>query len=96
MTLEGWAKAVELRDEGTGDHIQRVAQLTVRIARATGMTDEELVHMRQGALLHDIGKLGVPDSILLKPGVLTDEERGIIQRHTTYAFEMLVPIAHLR
>jgi len=69
--------------------------MTMKLARAAGITEEELVHVRRGALLHDIGKMGVPDHILLKPGKLTDEEWVAMRKHTTFAFELLSPIAYL-
>ncbi|HKZ70871.1 MAG TPA: HD-GYP domain-containing protein, partial [Anaerolineales bacterium] len=71
-------------------------ELTLRLAREMGIDDAELVHIRRGALLHDIGKMGVPDSILLKPGPLTEEEWAIMHQHPTHAFEMLAPIDYLR
>jgi putative nucleotidyltransferase with HDIG domain len=95
-TLEGWSRALELRDQETKGHSQRVAEITLRLARAMSVEEADLVHIRRGALLHDIGKLGIPDYILLKPGSLSEEEKDIIQKHPTIAFEMLVPIAHLR
>ena len=95
-TLEGWARALELRDYETEGHSQRVTELTVRIARAMGLSEAQLVHVRRGALLHDIGKMGVPDSILLKPGKLTDEEWEIMRQHPVYAYEMLSPITYLK
>jgi putative nucleotidyltransferase with HDIG domain len=95
-TLEGWSRALDLRDKETEGHTQRVAELTVRLAQAIGLNDEELIHVRRGALLHDIGKMGVPDSILLKPGKLTDEEWVIMRRHPVYAYELLSPISYLR
>lgn len=95
-TIEGWSKALDLRDKETEGHTQRVTELTDRLARAAGVTDEDLVQMRRGALLHDIGKMGVPDSILLKEGPLTDEERAIIQTHPDLAYQMLSPIEFLR
>ncbi len=95
-TLGGWARALDLRDRVTEQHTERVTDLTVRLAREMGMTEEEIVHVRRGALLHDIGKLGVPDSILKKPGSLTPEEWEIMHRHPRAAFEMLFPIAFLR
>jgi PAS domain S-box-containing protein len=95
-TLEGWARALELRDIETEGHSRRVAEMTVRLAQALGVSDAELVHVRRGALLHDIGKMGIPDSILLKPGVLTAEEWEVMRRHPTYAYEMLAPIAYFR
>lgn len=95
MTLEGWSRALELRDEETEGHTQRTTEMTVRLAQALGISDAELVHIRRGALLHDIGKMGIPDAILLKPGPLTPEERDIMRRHPDFAYEMLSPIEFL-
>lgn len=95
-TIEGWSRALDLRDRETEGHTQRVTEMTLRLARALGVKEEDLVHMRRGALLHDIGKLGVPDSILLKPGPLTPQEWEVMRRHPQYAYEMLSPIAYLR
>ena len=94
-TLEGWVRALDLRDKETEGHTQRVTILTYRLARSMGMSDSDLVHITRGALLHDIGKMAIPDGILLKPGQLTDEERQLIQRHPVYAYEMLSPIDFL-
>jgi PAS domain S-box-containing protein len=96
MTLEGWARALELRDQETEGHARRVTELTLRLAHAMGMRDEELVHIRRGVLLHDIGKMGIRDSILLKPGELNDEEWEIMRQHPVYAYELLLPIPFLR
>ena len=95
-TLEGWVGALDLRDKETEGHTQRVTEMTVRLAKAMGLGDEELEHVRRGALLHDIGKLGVPDSILLKPGTLTDDEWEIMRQHPVNARKLLSPIAFLR
>ncbi|NPV77784.1 MAG: PAS domain S-box protein [Anaerolineae bacterium] len=95
-TLEGWSRAMDLRDEGTEGHTRRVTDLTLRLAQMAGMSEEELVHVRRGALLHDIGKLGVPDRILLKPGPLDEAEWAVMHRHPQFAFDMLWPIAFLR
>lgn len=95
-TLEGWSRALDLRDKETEGHTQRVTEMTLRLARAMGISEAELVHIRRGALLHDMGKMGIPDSILLKPGPLTEDEWEIMRKHPTYAVEMLSPIAHLR
>ncbi len=95
-TLEGWARALDLRNRATERHTERVTELTLRLARAFGVGEDELVQVRRGALLHDIGKIGVPDSILLKPGPLTGEEREVMKRHPEHALEMLRPIAYLR
>ncbi|MDP2662981.1 MAG: PAS domain S-box protein, partial [Dehalococcoidia bacterium] len=94
-TLEGWARALDLRDRETEGHSRRVADLAVRLGRVVGMSEAELVHLRRGALLHDIGKLGIPDSILLKPGPLAEKEWEEMRKHPVYAYEMLAPIAFL-
>ncbi|HNB51406.1 MAG TPA: GAF domain-containing protein, partial [Anaerolineales bacterium] len=94
-TIEGWSHALDLRDKETEGHTQRVTETTLRLARLLGIPEEELVHIRRGALLHDIGKMGVPDKILLKPGPLTAEEWIIMRRHPDYAYEMLAPIEYL-
>lgn len=96
VTLEGWARALELRDQETEGHTRRVTELTVRLAKAMGYEGEELNHIRRGALLHDIGKMGIPDRILLKPDKLTDDEHEIMKKHPVYAYEMLYPIEKLR
>ncbi|MFH1079918.1 MAG: PAS domain S-box protein [Pseudomonadota bacterium] len=95
-TLEGWSRALDLRDKETEGHSQRVMEMTLRLAGQMGMRDSELVHVRRGALLHDIGKMGIPDGILLKPGQLNDEEWEIMRKHPVYAYELLSPISHLR
>jgi PAS domain S-box-containing protein/putative nucleotidyltransferase with HDIG domain len=95
-TLEGWARALDLRNQATERHTERVTEMTVRLARKLGVGEDQLVQIRRGALLHDIGKIGVPDAILLKQGPLTDEEMRSMRRHPTLAFEMLRPIAYLR
>lgn len=95
-TIEGWSHAMDLRDKETEGHSQRVAEMTLRIARELGIKDENIVHIRRGALLHDLGKIGVPDSVLLKPGPLSEDEWAIMRRHPEYAYNMLYPIEHLR
>ena len=95
-TLEGWSRAMDLRDRDTEGHTLRVTEVTERLACVFGMNEAEIVNVRRGALLHDIGKLGVPDNILLKPGKLTDEEWVIMRKHPQYAFDMLWPITYLR
>jgi PAS domain S-box-containing protein len=94
-TLEGWSRALDLRDKETEGHSQRVTELTVRLAHAMGLSESEIVHIRRGALLHDIGKMGIPDAILLKPGPLDDDEWSIMRRHPSYGYALLAPIAHL-
>jgi HD-GYP domain-containing protein (c-di-GMP phosphodiesterase class II) len=95
-TIEGWSRALDLRDKETEGHTQRVTEMTLRLAERMGQNEEELIYIRRGALLHDIGKLGVPDGILLKPDTLTDEEWSVMKRHAQYAYDMLAPIDYLR
>jgi PAS domain S-box-containing protein/putative nucleotidyltransferase with HDIG domain len=95
-TIEGWSRALDLRDKETEDHTLRVTDMTVLLARAMGVSEEEMVHMRRGALLHDIGKMGIPDDILKKPGPLTEEEWEIMRMHPRFSYEMISPIEYLR
>jgi PAS domain S-box-containing protein/putative nucleotidyltransferase with HDIG domain len=95
-TLEGWSAALDLRDKETEGHTQRVTNLTLKLAEAMGINERERLHIRRGALLHDIGKMGIPDRILLKPDVLTGEEWEIMRQHPVYAYNLLSQIAHLR
>lgn len=94
-TIAGWGKALSLKEDETAGHSERVTKLTVEIARRMGIKNPDLVHIERGAYLHDIGKIGVPDSILLKKGKLTEEEWEIMKKHPEYAFEMLSPITYL-
>ncbi len=95
-TLEGWSRALDMRDNETEGHTQRVTELTERLARMMGLSEAELVHVHRGALLHDIGKLAIPDSIMFKPGALTDDQVETMHRHPDYAHVLLSPIAYLR
>jgi PAS domain S-box-containing protein len=95
-TIEGWSKALDLRDKETEGHTQRVTDMTLKLARAMGVRDDQLIHLRRGALLHDIGKMGVPDNILLKPGPLTEEEWQVMRRHPQFAHDLLAPITYLQ
>lgn len=95
-TLEGWSRALDLRDRETEGHTRRVTDLTLRLARAFGVDPEDLVHVRRGALLHDIGKMGIPDAILHKPGPLDAGEWEVMRRHPALALELLSPIGFLR
>ncbi|MCJ7583228.1 MAG: PAS domain S-box protein [Anaerolineales bacterium] len=95
-TIEGWSAALDLRDKETEGHSLRVTEMTMQLARSLGIGEAELVHVRRGALLHDIGKMGVPDSILLKPDKLTDEEWVLMRQHPQLAFDMLAPITYLK
>lgn len=94
-TLEGWAKALELRDKETEGHSRRVTETTVAVARAMSIPEDEVEHIRRGSILHDIGKMGIPDDILRKNGPLTDEERTIVKKHPVTAYELLSPISYL-
>jgi putative nucleotidyltransferase with HDIG domain len=95
-TIEGWSRALDLRDKETEGHSQRVTDMTMQLARSLGLSERELVYVRRGALLHDIGKMGVPDSILLKEGPLTESEWISMKRHPALAYEMLSPIRYMR
>jgi len=95
QTIEGWALTLEMRDGKTKGHSQRVTEMTVLIAKEMGIDDEELVHIRRGAILHDIGKIAIPDEILNKPGPLTDEEWDLMRQHPTLAAEWLSKISFL-
>jgi PAS domain S-box-containing protein len=95
-TIEGWSHALDLKDKETEGHTLRVTDWTVRLATLAGIDETEIVHLRRGALLHDIGKLGIPDQILGKAGKLTEEEWEIMRRHTVYGYNMLYPIEFLR
>jgi putative two-component system response regulator len=94
-TIEGWSRALDLRDKETEGHSQRVTELTIRMATAFGFSDEELMQIRRGALLHDVGKIGVPDSILHKPAKLSDEEWTIMRKHSQFAYDMLEDVEYL-
>ncbi len=95
-TLRGWARALELRERETANHSRRVVELTMQVVCAMGIGGVEIQHIQRGALLHDIGKMGIPDSILLKPGQLTDSEWAIMRKHTEYARAVLSEVAYLR
>jgi putative two-component system response regulator len=95
-TIEGWSHAMDLRDRETEGHSERVTELTVEMAKAMNMDEDELTLFRRGALLHDMGKLGIPDHILHKPGSLTDEEWDVMKKHPQHAYNMLFPVEYLR
>jgi PAS domain S-box-containing protein/putative nucleotidyltransferase with HDIG domain len=95
-TIEGWSRALELRDNETEGHTQRATDLTVKLARLFGLSDAELAQVRWGALLHDIGKMGIPDGIFLKHDTLTEAEWIVMKKHPVFAYEMLSPIRYLR
>ena len=95
-TIEGWSYALDLRDKETEGHSLRVTEMTLRLAEGLGLSKSEIVHVRRGALLHDIGKMGVPDHILLKPGPLSSAEWELMKQHPVFAYNMLSRIAYLR
>jgi len=95
-TIEGWSRALDLRDKETEGHTERVTKVTLELAKSMGIPEERLVHIWRGSMLHDIGKMGVRDDILLKPGKLTDEEWEMMRKHAQFAYDMLKPINYLR
>ncbi len=95
-TIEGWSRAMDLRDKETEGHTLRVTEMTIALSNAMGINKKEILHIKRGALLHDIGKMGVPDYILFKEGELTDEEWVLMRRHPQFAYEMLRPIKYLQ
>ncbi len=94
-TIEGWLSALDLRDRETEEHTHRVTEMTLKFARAAGFTHEELINIKRGALLHDVGKLGIPDAILHKPDALTEEEWQVMHKHPLYAYQWLSSIPFL-
>ena len=94
-TIEGWVRALDLRDRETEGHTQRVTELTLKVARTLGFSEEDLSHIRRGALLHDMGKMAIPDEILQKPGPLNEIEWQEMRKHPLYAYNMLSPISYL-
>lgn len=96
LEVEGWSESLCLRLKESVEHILCVAEMTVMLAGMAGIPESEITYVRYGALLHDIGKIGIPDSILLKPGKLSADERAIVQKHPSYAYDLLYPIEYLR
>lgn len=94
-TIEGWSRTLDLRDKETEGHTRRVADMTVRLALIMGVQKESIIHIRRGAILHDIGKVAIPDEILFKPGPLSEEEWNIMQQHPLIAINLLAPINYL-
>ena len=95
-TIEGLSRALDLRDKETKEHTFRVTDITVRLALRLGVGQSDLIHIRRGAILHDIGKVAIPDQILFKPGPLVEEEWVIMRKHPQFAYDMLSPIEYLR
>ena len=95
-TLESWGRALELRGIESEGHTERVRDTALLLAEAMGMDDAELVHVRRGALVHDIGKMGIPDRIMFKVGPLNEDEWAEMRQHPVYAYDLLSPIDMLR
>jgi putative nucleotidyltransferase with HDIG domain len=95
-TIEGWSAALDLRDNETEGHSLRVTEMTLKMVKSLGMNYEEQAHIRRGALLHDIGKVGIPDNILYKPGPLDENEWKIMRNHPVYSYNLLAPIPFLK
>lgn len=95
-TIEGWTRALDLRDKETEGHTERVTEMTIQLARIAGFNEETLKHIWRGGLLHDVGKLGIPDAILLKPDKLTVEEWDIMRLHPVYAYDWLSHIEYIQ
>jgi putative nucleotidyltransferase with HDIG domain len=96
LEIDGWSESLNLRNKETEEHTLRVAEMTVTLARMAGMPENKIVQVRRGALLHDIGRMGIPDSILLTPDKLTTNERIVMRKHPDYAYDLLYPIEYLR
>lgn len=96
LTIQGLSVAINMRDVDTGDHSHRVVEMAEKLARVIGYPESEMVFLRYGAFLHDIGKIGIPDSLLFKPGPLDEEEMKIMRMHTKYAEAILLRIPYLK
>ncbi len=94
-TIEGFARAMDLREGEVEGHIHRVAEMAVELAKAMGLDEADCQHIKRGAYLHDVGKMGIPDVILQKPGSLNDEETSFMRMHPQYAYDLLLPIPYL-
>ncbi|MBE0670790.1 MAG: HD-GYP domain-containing protein [Anaerolineales bacterium] len=94
-TIESWSQALYLRDQETEDHTRRVTDMALKLARRLNISNGDLIHIKRGSILHDIGKMAIPDNILFKPGPLTEEEWVVMRRHPVIAAEILKPIPYL-
>jgi putative nucleotidyltransferase with HDIG domain len=94
-TIEGLSRALDLRDKETKEHTARVTSITVKLATRLGIKQSDLIHVRRGAILHDIGKVAIPDHILFKPGPLAKDEWDIMRKHPMIAVELLSPVNYL-
>jgi HD-GYP domain-containing protein (c-di-GMP phosphodiesterase class II) len=93
--IKGWSHALYLRDFETEDHTRRVVTMTMRLAARLGVPEQEMLHLRRGGELHDIGKIAIPDRILLKSGALDEEEWRVMHRHPIIAIDLLTSVPHL-
>src|SRR3972149_3786430 len=96
LELEGWSESLCSRNKETERHTLCVAEMTVMLARLAVLPESEITYMRYGALLHDIGKVGIPDAILLKPGKLSNSEWDTMRKHPGYAYELIYPVEYFR
>jgi putative nucleotidyltransferase with HDIG domain len=94
-TIEGLSRALDLRDKETKEHTFRVTDITVKLATRLGVRPSDLIHVRRGAILHDIGKVAIPDQILFKPGPLAQDEWEVMRKHPSIAVELLSPVSYL-
>jgi HD-GYP domain-containing protein (c-di-GMP phosphodiesterase class II) len=94
-TIEAWTHALDLRDKESAGHTRHVTEMTVRLAREFGLSADQIPHVQRGALLHDIGKMGIPDTVFHKTSSLSSEEWVLVRRHPQIAYDMLSPIAYL-
>jgi putative nucleotidyltransferase with HDIG domain len=94
-TIEGLSRALDLRDKETEEHTRRVTDITLKLASALGVAESEMIHLRRGAILHDIGKVAIPDQILFKPGPLAEEEWRVMRKHPDIAVQLLSPVTYL-
>ena len=95
-TIQGWSRSIELRGKEPEGHTQHISELVLKMGRTYDMGEEELRDLRWGVLLHDLGKLGIPDEILNKPGPLSELEWETVRRHPVIAYELLLPIDYLK
>jgi HD-GYP domain-containing protein (c-di-GMP phosphodiesterase class II) len=96
LEVEGWSETLCLRTKESEEHTLCVAEMTVALAKMAAIPESEINYIRSGALLHDIGKMGIPESILLKPGRLSCQEWEVMRRHPDYAYDLIYPIEYLR
>lgn len=95
-TIDGWMRALGLKDKATEGHSYRLTELSLALARKLDFRDDDLIRLRRGALLHDIGKIGIPEAVLNKPNKLTDKEWKLMRLHPELGYEILAPIPFLQ